>query len=96
MYSQSESVSKINAYASGPDAVPCVKVKWPRATIHWYQTTDLKRGGLRVDGASSAVPEQGFDELQTTSTELQRRSLSGRLFEKLCHSPAETFGSQGS
>ena len=43
-----------------------------------------------------SVPEQGFDELQTTSTELQRRSLSERLFEKLCHSPVETFGSQGS
>ncbi len=27
---------------------------------------------------------------------LQRRRLIGRLFEKLCHSPAETFGSQGS
>ena len=55
LYSQSESVSKINAKASGTDAVPCVKVRWPRATIHWYQTTDVKRGGLRLDGSSSAV-----------------------------------------
>jgi len=34
--------------------------------------------------------------LPVTMNILQRRSLSGRLFEKLCHSPAETFGSQGS
>ena len=34
--------------------------------------------------------------LPVTVNILQRRRLSGRLFEKLCHSPAETFGSQGS
>ncbi len=34
--------------------------------------------------------------LPVTMNILQRRSLSGRLFEKLSHSPAETFGSQGS
>ena len=34
--------------------------------------------------------------LPVTMNILQRRSLSGRLFEKLCHSPAETFGSLGS
>ena len=55
LYSQSESVSKINAYASGPDAVPCVKVKWPRATIHWFLTKDTKEGRLRIDGNSTAV-----------------------------------------
>ena len=51
LYSQSESVSKINAYASGPDAVPCVKVRSPRATIHCYLT---KEGNLRIDGNSNA------------------------------------------
>ncbi len=55
LYSQSDSVSKINAYASGPDAVPCVKVKWPRATIHWFLTKDTKEGRLRLDGNSTAV-----------------------------------------
>ena len=34
--------------------------------------------------------------LPVTMNILQRRSLSGRLFEKLCHSPAETIGSLGS
>ena len=34
--------------------------------------------------------------LPVTVNILQRRRLSGRLFEKLCHSPAEAFGSQGS
>ena len=34
--------------------------------------------------------------LPVTMNILQRRSLGGRLFEKLFHSPAETFGSQGS
>ncbi len=51
LYSQSESVSKINAQARGTDAVPCVKVKWPRATIHWFLT---KEGNLRIDGNSNA------------------------------------------
>ena len=55
MYSQSESVSKINAQARGTDAVPCVKVKWPRATIHWFLTEDTKEGRLRLDGNSTAV-----------------------------------------
>ena len=34
--------------------------------------------------------------LPVTVNILQRRRLSGSLFEKLCHSAAETFGSQGS
>ena len=55
MYSQSESVSKINAQARGTDAVPCVKVKWPRATIHWVLAKDTKEGRLRIDGNSTAV-----------------------------------------
>ena len=55
LYSQSESVSKINAKASGTDAVPCVKVQWPRATIHWFRTKDAKQGRLRIDGKSTAV-----------------------------------------
>jgi len=51
LYRQSEWVSQINAYASGPDAVPCVKVRSPRATIHWYLT---KEGNLRIHGNSNA------------------------------------------
>ena len=86
MYSQSESVSKINAKASGTDAVPCVKVRWPRATIHWYQTTDVKRGGLRIDGNSGAVDavrhmlREAFPppELMAASSEAPRWAASGR------------------
>ena len=51
LYRQSEWVSQINAFASGPDAVPCVKVRSPRATIHWFLT---KEGNLRIDGNSTA------------------------------------------
>ena len=47
LYRQSEWVSQINEFASGPDVVPCVKVRSPRATIHWYLT---KEGNLRIDG----------------------------------------------
>ena len=55
LYRQSEWVSQINACASGPDEVPCVKVRSPRATIHWFLTKDTKEGRLRLDGNSTAV-----------------------------------------
>ena len=99
------------------------------------KTIEVNENAEADEFHARSVPEQGFDELQTTNTELkaeqgfdelrrttskthhqrmlytphcqtlvlpvtvnilQRRRLSGRLFEKLCHSPAETFGSQGS